>query len=91
MADRDYKVVPLRGHRALGPEGDVAFWRELAFRSEANGEPAAVSYWQAAIAAARLQSLRCADTELKWLLGRLARAIAVAKSEVDNQSLRHMH
>ena len=71
-------VVPLK--RAQGPAGDVAFWRELAFRSEAVGDMVpAVSYWQAAIAAAKLLTPPAGDTDLRWLRERLVRASAVVQ------------
>lgn len=64
--------------RPQGPAGDVALWRELAFKSEANGDMVpAVRYWQAAIAAAKLLTPPAADADLKWLRERLVRANAV--------------
>ncbi len=88
-------VVPFRrpSGPGPGPAGDVAFWRELAFRSEAFGdiEPA-VSYWQAAIAAAKLLAPSVkGDAELKWLRDRLTRATAVVKHVAGDAAAQTVH
>ena len=80
-------------HRLSGLQYDLAFWRDLAFKSEAVGRfTLAVMYWRAALAAAQKQaSSEHADTDLKWLCGRLDRASAVAHLAPDSGSRKGLH
>ena len=86
-------VVPFRRPPKPGPAGDVAFWRELAFRSEAGGDiMSAVSYWRAAIAAAKLLTPSVKrDVELKWLRDRLTRATAVVQLVAGDAAAQTVH
>ena len=86
-------VVPFRRPSEPGPAGDVAFWRELAFRSEAGGDMmSAFSYWRAAIAAAKLLVPSVTgDAELKWLRDRLTRASAVVQYLAGGATARTVH
>lgn len=79
--------------RLSGLQYDLAFWRGLAFKSEAAGQFAiAATYWRAALAAAQKQApSEYADTDLKWLCGRLDRASAVAQLALNSCSRKGLH
>ena len=87
------KVVPFTRPQVSGPAYDVAFWRELAFKSEANGDlVVATSYWQAAIGAALLLAPSSkGDAELRWLRGRLTRASAVMQHVAGGAAVLTVH
>ncbi|TLU73989.1 hypothetical protein [Lichenicoccus roseus] len=62
------------------PLDDPAYWREKAYRSEAEGDvTGAIYFWLAAITATKRQAAALGvEPDLKWLRLRLARAKSIA-------------